>query len=196
MNLPPLHQNFLDSALPRLQADPPHSGRRGLSHYGHYGEVNILFVAGHETTATTLAWCFYLLARNPEDRARVQADADAFGSEDPARPEPQRLEYPTRVFKEALRLYPPVILLARRALEPVTLAGCELPAHTLVMVSPYTIHFHPRPGPTSTASTSTASCRRRRRRGPSPSGCRLAWDRACASATTSRSLKGQSYLQP
>lgn len=106
-------------------------------------EVNTLFVAGHETTATTLAWCFYLLARSPEARARVQAEADAFGPEGPVQPEPQRLEYTTRVFKEALRLYPPVIILARRALEPVKLGGCELPARTLVMVSPYTIHFHP-----------------------------------------------------
>ncbi len=106
-------------------------------------EVNTLFVAGHETTATTLAWCFYLLARSPEARARVQAEADAFGPQGPAQPEPQRLEYTTRVFKEALRLYPPVIILARRALEPVTLGGIALPARTLVMVSPYTIHFQP-----------------------------------------------------
>ena len=106
-------------------------------------EVNTLFVAGHETTATALAWCFYLLARNPEARARVQAEADAFGPEGPAQPEPQRLEYTTRVFKEALRLYPPVIILARRALEPVRLGGFDLPEHSLVMVSPYTLHFLP-----------------------------------------------------
>ncbi len=106
-------------------------------------EVNTLFVAGHETTATALAWCFYLLARDPAARARVQAEADSFGPDGPTQHEPLALAYTTRVFKEALRLYPPVLVLARRALEPVELGGFKLPEHALVFVSPYSIHFQP-----------------------------------------------------
>lgn len=106
-------------------------------------EANTLFVAGHETTATAIAWCFYLLARHPEARARVQAEADAFGPEGPSQPEPQRLAYTTRVFKEALRLYPPVIILARRTTEDVTIGGVHLPAGKIVMVSPLSVHNLP-----------------------------------------------------
>jgi cytochrome P450 len=103
-------------------------------------EANTLFVAGHETTANALAWAFYLLARNPEARARVQAEADALGVEDQATFSPEKLVYTTRVFKEALRLYPPLVLLGRRSREPFTLGGRTYPERTLVFVSTYGIH--------------------------------------------------------
>jgi cytochrome P450 len=106
-------------------------------------EANTLFVAGHETTANALAWTFYLLARNPEARARVQAEADAFGPEGPTSFAPEKLDYTTRVFKEALRLYPPVVLLVRRSLEPVELLGQTYPERTLAFVNPYGIHLNP-----------------------------------------------------
>ena len=110
-------------------------------------EANTLFVAGHETTANALAWTFYLLARNPEARARVQAEADAFGPEGPTNFAPERLAYTTRVFKEALRIYPPLVVLGRRALEPVTVQGETLPQRMLVFVNPYGIHMSPRVWP-------------------------------------------------
>jgi cytochrome P450 len=93
-------------------------------------EVITLFVAGHETTATSLAWCFYLLSRHPEVLARVVAEADAGGE----------LELTTRVFKEALRLYPPLVMFPRRTLEEVELCGTRLPPRTLVFVSAYAQH--------------------------------------------------------
>jgi cytochrome P450 len=107
-------------------------------------EANTLFVAGHETTANTLAWAFHLLARHPEARARVQAEADAF---EPAAStvaaHAEKLDYTTRVFKETLRLYPPVVVLPRRAIEPFELAGARYPAGALVFVSPYGVHMSP-----------------------------------------------------
>jgi cytochrome P450 len=116
---------------------------QGMSDQQLRDEVNTLFIAGHETTATALAWAFYELARNPTARARVQAEADALGPEGPSQPEPQGLEYTTRVFKEVLRLYPPLVLLARRAREPVEIAGIHLPKNTLLFISPYTLHHQP-----------------------------------------------------
>ena len=104
-------------------------------------EATTLFVAGHETTANALAWVFYLLAKNPEAQARAQAEADAFGPEGPTSFAPERLAFTTRVFKEALRLYPPVLMLGRRSLEPVEIAGQALPARTIVFVNPYGIHM-------------------------------------------------------
>ncbi len=102
-------------------------------------EVVTLFVAGHETTATALAWSFYLLARHPEVLAGVLREADEFGEE--ARFDPARLELTTRVFREALRLYPPVTLFPRRTLEEVDIAGTTLPPRSIVFVSAYAQHY-------------------------------------------------------
>ncbi len=115
----------------------------GMSDQQVRDEANTLFVAGHETTANALAWTFYLLARNPEARARVQAEADQFGPEGPTSFAPEKLAYTTRAFKEALRLYPPLVIFGRRTLEPVTIHGELLPKRTLLFVSPYAIHMSP-----------------------------------------------------
>lgn len=103
-------------------------------------EVVTLFVAGHETTATSLAWCFYLLARHPEVLAKVVAEADAFGDTPIDRFEPEQLALTTRVFRETLRLYPPLMMFPRRTLEEVEITGTTLPPRTLVFVSAYAQH--------------------------------------------------------
>jgi cytochrome P450 len=103
-------------------------------------EVVTLFVAGHETTATSLAWALYLLARHPDVLARVVAEADAFGEGPIGHFEPERLDLTTRVFRETLRLYPPLMMFPRRSLEAVEIAGTTLPPRTLVFVSAYAQH--------------------------------------------------------
>ncbi len=124
-----------------LLARDTEGGRaEGMSDKQLRDEANTLFVAGHETTANALAWAFYLLARNPEARAHVQAEADAFGPEGPTTFAPEKLAYTTRVFKEALRLYPPLVLLGRRAREPIELGGRSYPERTLIFVNIFGIH--------------------------------------------------------
>lgn len=115
----------------------------GMSDAQVRDEAMTLFVAGHETTANALSWAFYLLARHPEARARVQAEADAFGPEGVTEFDPSKLAYTIRVFKEALRIYSPLILLGRRSLEPFTLAGRRYPRNVVLFVSPYGIHHSP-----------------------------------------------------
>ncbi|HLK38216.1 MAG TPA: cytochrome P450 [Polyangiaceae bacterium] len=112
----------------------------GMSDRQARDEAVTLFVAGHETTANALAWTFYLLARNPEARARVQAEADACSPDDATPPALDRLAYTTRVFKESLRLYPPVLVLPRRSLEPFELGGRLFPARMLVFVNAFGLH--------------------------------------------------------
>jgi cytochrome P450 len=73
----------------------------------------------------------------------VQEEADALGPDGPIQPEPKALAYTTRVFKEVLRLYPPILVLARRTLAPIELAGVHLPKYTNVFVCPYTVHRQP-----------------------------------------------------
>lgn len=102
-------------------------------------EVLTLFVAGHETTATGLAWSLQLLCEHPEWYARVQAEVDALPHE-PKVSDLQNLAICLRVFKEALRLYPPVYMFGRQTIEPVEVGGVSLPADTVILLSPYTLH--------------------------------------------------------
>jgi cytochrome P450 len=105
-------------------------------------EAVTLFVAGHETTATALTWAFYELSRNPALRARVAEEADAIRSDDDFR-DPSRMPLALKVFKEAMRLYPPVYLLPRRARERVCVGGYELDKGDLLFASPYALHRRP-----------------------------------------------------
>jgi cytochrome P450 len=103
-------------------------------------EVVTLFIAGHETTATALAWTLYLLGRNPEAYARARAEARAVpGPTVEARDLPN-LGYCLRVFKEAMRLYPPIYFFGRQATADVTIGGYDLPRGQVVLVSSYALH--------------------------------------------------------
>jgi cytochrome P450 len=102
-------------------------------------EVLTLFIAGHETTATSLAWTILLLAQNPAIYAAVQAEVDAVGDR-PTLADLPRLSLCLRAFREALRLYPPVYVFGRDVHADVTLGGYHLPRPTNVLVSPYALH--------------------------------------------------------
>lgn len=80
-----------------------------------------LLLAGHETTATALAWTMHELARRPDQLRAAQRAADAHDD-----------EYLTAVAKEALRLRPVIYEVARRLTEPVDVGGYRLPAGAVV----------------------------------------------------------------
>lgn len=106
-------------------------------------EILTLFVAGHETTATALAWALYELAQNPAILADAYAEVDALGHAPTAADLPQ-LPLTLRIFKEALRLYPPVYMFSRQLLaESATLGGVSLRPPTLVFTVPYALHRRP-----------------------------------------------------
>jgi len=115
---------------------------KGLSDKQVRDELLTLFVAGHETTATGLAWTLYLLGKNPEIEAAVLREVDALPGEPTAADLP-KLDLTRRVFMEALRLYPPVFVFARQAVEPTTLRGVPLKRHTIVLVPVYALHRRP-----------------------------------------------------
>ena len=106
-------------------------------------EVLTLFVAGHETTATGLAWTLYYACRDPALYAAMEHEADAVGDA-PSAADLPRLGLCLRAFKEALRVAPPVYLFGRDSREPVTIAGYDLPVPTNVMVSPWGLHHSAR----------------------------------------------------
>ncbi len=102
-------------------------------------EAMTLLLAGHETTASALAWTLHLLSRNPEIQARVRAEARAAnpGGDALTLAALPALGYARRVFTESLRLYPPAWLLARRTCSPIEVAGWKLPAGATCLLSPY-----------------------------------------------------------
>lgn len=105
-------------------------------------ELLTLFVAGHETTATALAWALMLLAQHPQVYARLRAEVDALGRI-PTADDLPRLPLALRVFKESLRLYPPVYLFGRVSVADVELGSHRIPKGTVVLVAPFALHRKP-----------------------------------------------------
>ena len=106
-------------------------------------EIGTLFVAGHETTASGLAWSLYLLGRHPEALERARAEASALQGRPATAADLPRLGFCLQVFKEAMRLYPPIYVMARRCLVDVRIGSFDLPRDTALIISPWTLHRRP-----------------------------------------------------
>lgn len=107
-------------------------------------EVVTLAVAGHETSASALAWAWYLLSEHPEVETRLHEEVDAFGAAGPESADDlKRLSYTRRVLDEVLRLYPPGWMLTRQAIDDDRIGDYAIPGGTYVVVSPYYLHRHP-----------------------------------------------------
>jgi cytochrome P450/acyl-CoA synthetase (AMP-forming)/AMP-acid ligase II/aryl carrier-like protein len=103
-------------------------------------ETLTLVVAGHETTASALAFTWYLLARNPAAQARLQAELAASPELRPMTyQDTEELRYTRAVIEEAMRLYPPGWVLTRRSIAADELSGYPLPPGTDVILSPYVL---------------------------------------------------------
>ncbi len=107
-------------------------------------ECLTLFGAGHETTATALTWCWYLLTQHPEIYQRVQEEVDrVLQGRTPTYADLAQLPYCLQVLKEALRLYPPAYAISRRALCDMDIAGYHIVKNQVVLLAPYTLHRRP-----------------------------------------------------
>ncbi len=107
-------------------------------------EVMTLLLAGHETTATSLAWTFHLLAQHPEVEATLHAEVDAaLGGRMPTVADLPRLRYVGCVFEEAMRLYPPIWAIPRVPQEDDVVDGYRIPKGDIVILVPYVTHRHP-----------------------------------------------------
>jgi cytochrome P450 len=106
-------------------------------------EILTLIVAGHETTASSLNWFWYLLSQAPGVAARIHAEVDAGGFAAPGYGDLDQLPYTRAAIDETLRLYPPGWLLTRRSIAADNVGGIAIPAKADVLVSPYLVHRHP-----------------------------------------------------
>ncbi|MGW1080827.1 cytochrome P450 [Kitasatospora sp. NPDC002522] len=133
-----------DDALSRLivstreEADPA-VGRQRMR-----DELVTLLLAGHETTASTLGWTFYLADRHPEVMDRLHAEAvEVLGDRLPEFEDLPKLKYTGMVLEEVMRLYPPVWILPRLSQADDEVGGYHVPAGSDVLICPYTLHRHP-----------------------------------------------------
>ena len=108
-------------------------------------EAMTIFLAGHETSANALAWCWYLLAQHPEIEAQLHEEVDRVLGGRPARMQDvPELSLTSRAFSEALRLYPPVWAVGRQAINDCTIAGTPVPKGSVLILSQYVTHRDPR----------------------------------------------------
>ena len=106
-------------------------------------EVAVLFMAGHETTANTLAWMWFLLSQSPEVEAKLHAELDSvLGDRTPTLADIPNLVYARAIFDETLRLYPPVPLLPREAIQEEQFGEYKIPKGSLMFVVPWLLHRH------------------------------------------------------
>lgn len=107
-------------------------------------QVLVFLLAGHETTATSLAFTLHLLARHPGEQARVREEIDAvLAGRDPEAADLDRLPKLTMALKEAMRLYPAAPVVSRRGVAATEIGGYRIPDGADVIVSPWVTHRHP-----------------------------------------------------
>lgn len=107
-------------------------------------EVLITFFAGHETTATLLTWTWYLLSRHPHVEEKLHAElTTVLNGRTPTVADIPNLVYTRMIIDEVLRLYSPVAIMARDPLEDDVIDGYQVPAGSLVTITPFLTHRHP-----------------------------------------------------
>ncbi len=151
-------KGFLDLVADTLLAARRSSGSRErdllstmISH-GYIGsevdlreQVLTLIMAGHETTAKALTWTLYLLDTHPSRRQQVEDEVDrVLGGAVPRAEDLADLPGCRQVVQEAMRLYPPIWLISRRALEADVLDGFSVLPGDLVCMSQWVLHRDPR----------------------------------------------------
>ena len=104
-------------------------------------QVAIFFLAVHETSASALAWSLYLLALYPEWQDKLATEADAFDGSFAGLTE---LSMTKDVFRETLRLYPPVPMMVRETTQPESFRGRKVKPGAQIVLSPWHLHRHNR----------------------------------------------------
>ncbi len=104
-------------------------------------QVAIFFLAGHETSASALAWGLYLMALYPDWQTRVAQEATALARDFSSL---SKLPVTRDVFRETLRLYPPVPMMVREVTRPEHMRDRDLKTGSQVVLSPWHLHRHNR----------------------------------------------------
>jgi cytochrome P450 len=102
------------------------------------------FIAGHETVSSALTWTFYLLSQNPDCWRKLKAEVDdVLAGRTPTVDDVPALKYTEYVLLEAMRLYPPIFVLMRRAAEDDIVGGYRISKGATVVLCSYVTHRLP-----------------------------------------------------
>ncbi|MEM6460544.1 MAG: cytochrome P450 [Pseudomonadota bacterium] len=106
-------------------------------------QLGVFFLAGHETTASALTWAFYVLAMRPEIIARIRTEIDdSIGDRSIEYEDIRKLVFTRAVFRETLRLYPPITFMPRVAMRSGRIGRYRVKKGALLMIAPWTLHRH------------------------------------------------------
>ena len=138
--------NAPDDLATKIMTTPDPRTGDGFTPDEMVDQVAIFFLAGHETSASALAWSLWLLAAAPEWQDRLAAEAAEVLSGDdlPDFAAVSRLKTARAVFREAMRLYPPVPMMVRETTQAEHFRDRDIPAGTQVVLSPWHLHRHER----------------------------------------------------
>lgn len=135
-----------DLATKIMTARDPESGQ-GFTDAEMVDQVAVFFLAGHETSASALGWALYLLAIDPQTQAALADEAAQLlptSGEAPGFEVVSQLKTARDVFREALRLYPPVPMMVREAGCPMEMRNRPVPKGAQVVLSPWHLGRHER----------------------------------------------------
>jgi cytochrome P450 len=133
-------RDILSSLLQAIDSD---SGER-FTFDEILDQVAMLFLAGHETSASALTWAIYLLSLYPDIQEKAYAEVmDVVGAGEFDAMLIKKMPLLTNIFKETLRLYPPVGFFARENTHETTMRDKTIVKGSSVVVSPWLIHRHP-----------------------------------------------------
>jgi len=106
-------------------------------------QLGVFFLAGHETTASVLCWVFFILSIRPDIARRIREEVRQVSGDGPVEFDHIRqMSFVRNVFRETLRLYPPITFIPRVAMEKTKLGRLTAKRGAMIMVSPWTIHRH------------------------------------------------------
>jgi len=134
------HGSMVDLLVRRMERSPA----LGLDVQALRNEAATIFMAGHETTAATLTWAFYLLGKASWAEAALHEELDrVLAGREPTAEDVPHLPYTRAIIEETLRLYPPVPLLPRQAREATQVGEIQVEKDALVLVVPWILHRSP-----------------------------------------------------
>lgn len=136
------HAGSDDIASAVMAARDPETGQ-SFTREELIDQLGVFFLAGHETTASALTWAAYILASRPDMMRRLREETERVTDGEPISfDHTRRMPFARAVFREALRLYPPITFMPRVALRAAVIGGRRLRRGALVMIAPWTLHRH------------------------------------------------------
>ena len=135
------HGDLLSMLLHTQAQDASH----GMTDRQLRDEVMNFLLAGHESSAVALSWTWYLLSKHPETEAKLIAElAAVLGGRTPTAMDVPQLQYTEMVILEAMRLYPPVPVLGREAVQDCEIGGYRVMKGAIAIMAQWVMHRHSR----------------------------------------------------